>query len=515
MKQRTVQLFAAAAILLLTSCGGGKSESKSGSGTTSRDLVIGLDVAPTNLDARVGNDLSSARLFDLIYTPLIKFGSNGGYDPDLATSWDTPDDKTIVFHLRENVKFHDGRPVTSKDVKFTYDSLMSPTFETSKKSGYAAVASIEAPDAKTVIFHLKEPNAGIFDNLNVGIVPEGADTKTFKTRPIGSGPFKVTNFLIDDRVEFEAYPGYYGGAPKIQHVVARVIPDATTRVLELQKGTVNFVINNTPLDSVVQLQKDKNFTVMRGPGSTYQYVCFNLKDPILQKKEVRQAIAHAIDRQKIVSSLLLGFGTVTNTLFPKQSWAHADNLPDFNYDPATAKKMLDAAGLRDPDGDGPQPRFKLSYRTSTDAESNQQAEIIQQMLKQVGIGLEIQSSEFATFYDDIQKGKFQLFSLRRAGVSDPDFYYTIFDSKSLPPDGQNRGYYINPKVDQLIEQGRSTFDQSKRKESYVQIQQILADDLPYISLYHRDNVAIMRSNFHGFELSLRGYMPSVWKMTSE
>ncbi|HVT02266.1 MAG TPA: ABC transporter substrate-binding protein [Thermoanaerobaculia bacterium] len=515
MKPRALQFFPAVMVIFcLASCGGKSESSGGGNGSGGgKDLVIALDVAPTNLDSRVGNDLSSAKLFDLIYTPLIRFGNNGGYEPDLATSWDTPDDKTIVFHIRPGVKFHDGRPVTAKDVKFTYDSLMAESFQTAKKSGYAALASIEVPDEKTVIFHFKEPNAGIFDNLNVGIVPQGADTNVFKTRPIGSGPYRVTNFLQDDRVEMEAYPGYYGGTPKIQHVIARVIPDATTRVLELKKGSVNFVMNSIPFDTVNQLKNDKNFTILRGPGSTYGYLCFNLKDPVLQRKEVRQAIAHAIDRGKIVDNLILGYGKVTNSLFPPGHWARAENLPDFNYDPANAKKMLDAAGFPDPDGAGSRSRFKLNYRTSTDAESNQQAEIIQQMLKQVGVDLEIQSNEFAVFYDDIQKGKFQLFSLRRAGVSDPDFYYTIFDSKSLPPDGQNRGYYINPKVDALIEQGRSTFDKEKRKQAYVQVQQILAEDLPYVSLYHRDNVAIMKSNVHGFEMGLRGYFPSVWKMT--
>ena len=154
-------------------------------------------------------------------------------------------------------------------------------------------------------------------------------------------------------------------------------------------------------------------------------------------------------------------------------------------------------------------RFKLVFKTSTDAEANQQAEMVQQMLKDVGVGVEIQSNEFATFYDDIKKGNFQLFSLRRSGISDPDFYYTIFHSKSLAPNGQNRGYYINPRVDQLIEQGRSTFDRVKRKAAYDEIQKILAQDLPYISLYHRDNVAIMRKNVKGFQMYPSGFLLSV------
>jgi peptide/nickel transport system substrate-binding protein len=223
----------------------------------------------------------------------------------------------------------------------------------------------------------------------------------------------------------------------------------------------------------------------------------------------------AIDRQRIVRDLLHGYGTVTDTMFPLGHWARAENLPQFPYDPAAAKRLLDEAGYPDPDGDGPKARFRLLYKTSTDAEANQQAEMVQQMFKEVGVEIRIQSNEFATFYEDITRGNFQMYSLRRAGISDPDFYYTIFHSKSLAPNGQNRGYYINPRVDQLIEQGRSTFDKAKRRQAYGEIQRILAGELPYISLYHRDNVAVMRRNVKGFQMYPAGFLLSVPHMAIE
>ncbi|HEY5609895.1 MAG TPA: ABC transporter substrate-binding protein, partial [Thermoanaerobaculia bacterium] len=219
------------------------------------------------------------------------------------------------------------------------------------------------------------------------------------------------------------------------------------------------------------------------------------------------------DRDRIVRDLLLGYGVATDSMFPQKHWARAADLPSFGYDPQKAKQLLDAAGHRDPDGDGPRPRFKLLYKTSTDVEANQMAEIIQQMLREVGIAVEIQSNEFGTFFEDIQKGSFQLFSLRRAGISDPDFYSVIFHSKSLPPEGQNRGYFINPRVDALIEQGRSTFDRARRKAAYDEVQKILAEDLPYISLFHRYNIAIMRKNVSGFEMYPSGFLLSVPKMS--
>ncbi|HEU4521383.1 MAG TPA: ABC transporter substrate-binding protein, partial [Thermoanaerobaculia bacterium] len=275
-----------------------------------------------------------------------------------------------------------------------------------------------------------------------------------------------------------------------------------------------FAINSIPLDQVPQFQNNPDFKIERSPGGAYQYLAFNLRDPILSKKAVRQAIAHAIDRERIVRDLLHGYGSVTETIFPPGHWARADNLQSYGFNPQRAMQLLDQAGYRDPDGpQGPRMRFQIAFRTSSDAEANQQAEIIQQMLREVGIDMQIQSTEFSTFMEDVRNGRFQMFSLRRAGVSDPDFYHTIFHSASLAPVGQNRGYFINKRVDQLIEEGRTTFDREKRKQAYSEIQRILADELPYVSLYHRDNVAVMRKNIGGFEMYPSGFLLSVPKMT--
>ncbi|HKR65259.1 MAG TPA: ABC transporter substrate-binding protein, partial [Thermoanaerobaculia bacterium] len=450
------QLWFAVAIAL-AACGGGEKKT-SGGGSDAGRLIIGLKSSPTNLDPRVGNDNASGRIADLCCSGLIKVTPEMDYAPDVAERWETPDDKTIVFHLNPNAKFQNGQPVTAQDVKWTYDSLMAENFLSSKKSGYSAVASIEAPDAKTVIFHLKEPNGGIFDNLTLGILPQNSDTNAMKMKPIGAGAYKVVDFKTDESVTLEAFDQWHGGAPKIKNVTVRVIPDLTTLVLEMRRGTVNFTVNQIPFENVAEFEKNDKYQVIKKPGSVWQYLAFNLKDPILSKVDVRRAIAHAIDRQRIVTDLLRGHGVPADTMFGEGHWARANNLPAYPFDPAKAKQLLDAAGYKDPDGDGPQPRFTLNFKTSTDTEANLRAQMIQQMLQQVGIKVEIQSSEFGTFLEDVQKGNFQMYSLSRNGIADPDFYYVIFHSKSFPPEGQNRGYYSNPKVDSLILQGRATFD---------------------------------------------------------
>ncbi|HEX7708286.1 MAG TPA: ABC transporter substrate-binding protein [Thermoanaerobaculia bacterium] len=507
-----ITVAAATASLLLAACGGGE-KSTAASGAASPDrMVIAVKSSPTNLDPRVGNDNASGRIFDLCCAGLIKVTPEMDYAPDIAQSWETPDDRTIIFRLNPAARFQNGQPVTAQDVKWTYDSLMEESFVTSKKSGYAVVASIEAPDPQTVIFRLKEPNGGLFDNLTLGILPQGADANAMKTRPIGAGPYQVTNFRTDESVELTGFDQYHGGAPRIKNLLVRIIPDATTLVLEQRRGTIDIQINQIPFENVAEFEKSSSHQVVKEPGSVWQYLSFNLRDPILSKVEVRRAIAHAIDRERIVRDLLRGHGEPADTMFGKGHWARAEGLPTYGHDPARARQLLDQAGYRDPDGDGPKPRFSLSFKTSTDAEANLRAQMIQQMLGEVGIKVDIQSSEFGTFLEDIQKGNFQMFSLSRNGIQDPDFYNVIFHSSSFPPEGQNRGYYGNPRVDQLIIDGRSTFDRERRKQIYGEVQRIVQEDLPYVSLYHQVNVAVMDENLAGYTMYPAGFWLSIPQM---
>lgn len=494
--------------LLFVACGGG--EKKAGGAAGAKDtLVIAWQSSPTNLDGRVGNDNASGRMFDLIYSGLIRITPDMNYAPDVAEKWEMPDDKTIVFHLNPKAKFHNGQPVKASDVKWTYDSLMDPKFVTAKKSGYATVDHIEAPDDHTVIFKLKEPNGGLFDNLTLGIIPTGADTNVYKTKPIGCGPYKVVNFTPDDRVEFEAFDQWHLGAPKIKHVIVRVIPDATTRVLELRRGTVNFEVNNIPFENVNEFEKNADFKVTKTPGSVWQYLQFNLHDPILAKLEVRQAIAYAIDRQKLARDAMRGFAVPTDTIFGQGHWARAEGLPAYPFDPNKANQLLDQAGYKN----GPQGRFSLTFKTSNDAEALLRVQMMQQMLKQVGINVSIEQSEFGTFMEAIGKGNFQLYSLSRNGVQDPDYLYNILYSKNTPPEGQNRGFYSNLHVDQLLLEGRGTFDRAKRKPVYDEVQKIVQQDLPYLSLYHQINAAVMRKNIDGYTPYPAGFLLSVPQMS--
>lgn len=506
----------ALAVLVLAACGGGETKTAAGgAGADKNRLVIALQSSPTNLDSRVGNDNASGRLFDLVHSGLIRNTPEMDYAPDVAERWETPDDRTIVFHLNPNAKFHDGRAITAQDVKWTYESMLADGFNSAKKAGYAVVERIEAPDPKTVIFRLKEPNGGMFDNLTVGIQPQGADTNVYKTKPIGAGPYKVVEFRTDEYIELEAFEQWHLGAPKIKHLTVRIIPDDTTRVLEMRRGSIDLETNAIPFENVGEFEKSDKHQVIKKPGAVWQYIAFNLKDPLFSKLKVRQALAHAIDREKITTDLLRGHGVPTDTMLAQGHWARAENLPAYPFDPNKAKQLLDEAGYKDPDGDGPRTRFSFTFKSSTNAEANQRAEMIQQMLRQIGVEMKIQTNELGTFLEDVGKGNFQMYSLSRNGILDPDFYYIIFHSANFPPGGQNRGFYSNPKIDQLILDGRATFDRAKRKEIYGQIQRIVQEDLPYISLYHQINVAVMDEDLKGYELYPSGFWLSVQNMSRE
>jgi len=213
---------------------------------------------------------------------------------------------------------------------------------------------------------------------------------------------------------------------------------------------------------------------------------------------VRQAIAHAIDRDAIIRHLLKGLGTPATGLLSPFHWAYESSVSRFDYSPERAKKLLDEEGFPDPDGDGPRPRFRLSYKTTTLDLRRRIAVAFKEQLSQVGIDLDVRAYEWGTFYGDIQKGNFHLYSLSWVGVTDPDIYFSLFHSTSVPPQGNNRGRYHNAEIDRLLEQGRRSLNLEERKRIYSTVQQILARDLPYIPLWWTKNVVVMKRAIRGF-----------------
>jgi peptide/nickel transport system substrate-binding protein len=466
-------------------------------------LVMLIESSPTNLDPRVGIDGQSERIDGLIFDYLLSRGNDLDITPSLAERWEIPDPLTYIFHLHHGVIFHDGRPLSSRDVKWTFDSLLTGKIRSPRAATYRLVDHIDAPDDYTVIFHLKEPYTPLLWNLStgaVGIVPYGSGTG-ITTHPVGSGPFKFISAETDKEVIVERNDDYWGEKPKLPRVRFAVIPDATTRALELRKGSGDATINALTPDTVLTLQRDPALAIERAPGTVLAYMGFNLRDPILRDVRVRQAIAYAFDRAPMIEYLWRGEAQPARSILPPQSWAYNGNVPAYNHDPEKARQLLDAAGCPAING----VRFHLTMKTSTDENTRLMVAVMQQQLREVGIVLDIRTFEFATFFADVTHGAFQLYSLRWIGGNeDPDIFEYAFHSAKFPPNGANRGYYSNSKVDSLIDQARREVDQNKRKSTYAELQLILANELPYIDLWYLDNVLVHNRRVLNLQLNPAG-----------
>jgi peptide/nickel transport system substrate-binding protein len=473
-------------------------------GTGSNTLVMIIESSPTNLDPRVGLDAQAERIDGLLFDNLLSRDEHLSVKSGLAESWNIPDPKTYIFHLHRGVKFSDGRALTSRDVKWSFDSVIQGKVRSPKAGTYKWVRQIDAPDDYTVIFHLKQPWATLLWNVaggeGMGIVPYGSGEEISRN-PVGSGPFKFVSAELDRDVVIERNDYYWGERAKLDRVRFVVVPDTTTRALELRKSSADVEMNALTADIERTLQGESHLATMRGPGTRLAYVAFNLRDPILQNVRVRQAIAYAIDRPALVHYLWRDEARLASSVLPPESWAYEDNVAQYEHDPEKARHLLDDAGYIAKNG----VRFHITMKTSTEESSRTMAAVFQQQLREVGIVLDIRSFEAATFMADVTHGEFQMYSLRWVGGNeDPDMFNYAFHSSNIIPKGANRQHYNNPRVDALIEKAQTELDQDARKREYAEIQRILANDLPYVYLWYFDNVMVYSKRVHGLELNPSG-----------
>ncbi len=462
-------------------------------------LKVVIRASPTSFDPRVGTDEQSQRIHQLVFSQLMTVDSELRVAPGLAARLDNPDPLTYVAYLRSGVKFHDGHELTAADVVYTFRSFLDPDVVSARRGAYRMLESVRALDDYRVEFKLKEPFGSFPIQLVMQVVPDGSG-ESLRSFPIGTGPYRFVRYLVDEQVELSAFEGYWDGLPQNAGVVLRIIPDDTMRGLELRKGSADLAVNDIPPDIAYQLQKD-GLTIVQSEGVDYAYVGLNMRDAVLSDKRVRHAIGYAIDRQAIVDHLRRGLARPAVGVLSPLAWAFEPDVHQFDYDLARAKQLLDEAGYRDPDGDGPLPRLRLSLKTSTDEFYRLQAAVIQENLRLAGIELDVRSYEFATFYADVLSGNAQMYTLQWVGVTDPDMLRRLFHSEQVPPVGFNRIYYSNPEVDRLIDLATRSLTDADRLHYYSEVQKAVAEDAPYISLWYKTNIAVTRPNVSGMRLS--------------
>jgi peptide/nickel transport system substrate-binding protein len=465
-------------------------------------IVAAIASSPNTLDPRIGADDFSQKAAQLIFSNLLEVDDALRIAPGLAERLDHPDPLTYVALLRRGVRFHDGHELTSDDVVSTFRRFLDPDFNSPRKGAFRDLVSVTALDRYSVVFRLIRPFESFPSSLVTGVVPHGSGDD-LRAGLIGTGPYRFLRFLPDDRVELEAFPAHFAGAPRNDGVVLKIVPDDVMRGLELRKGTVDLVVNDLAPDTVHQLRREDHLAIVESPGVDYQYVGLNLRDPVLQDIRVRQALAYGIDRRAIVQHLRRGLAIPASGFLPPLSWAAATDVPSFAHNPVRARALLDEAGYRDPDGDGPALRLHLTLKVSNNEPYRLQAAVIQHDLRQIGVGVRILSYEFATLFADVLAGNFQMYTLQWTGgsLADPDILHRVFHTRQAPPAGFNRGRFSDPAIDVLLDRASTEMDGPQRRALYAEIQRELARQVPYVSLWFKTNFVVAQRSLTGIRLS--------------
>ncbi|MEA3638688.1 MAG: ABC transporter substrate-binding protein [Lamprobacter sp.] len=458
-----------------------------------RAIVLAVSQAPANLDPRLATDATSERVNRLLYARLVELDETGRPIPGIAR-WEQLSPLQYRFELKPDLpRFSDGQRVTSADVAATYRSILDPALASPHRAPLALIERIEELDQRRLLFHLSEPDPLFPAYLGLGILPaeQVAAGHPFQRRPIGSGVLRLIAWPTADRLELERRRDG-------QRLRLVRVKDPNVRVMKLLRGEVDLLQNDLPPELVGLLRERPGIQVLTAAGINFSYLGFNLADPVTGDPRVRRAIAHAIDREAILRWLFRDQGRLAEALLPPEHWAGAAGLSAYDYDPAQAKRLLAEAGYAK---DLP---LALSYKTSSDPFRLRLASLLQAQLAAVGIDLEIQSYDWGTFFGDIKAGRFQLFGLTWVGIRLPDIFRYVFHSDSTPPGGANRGYYLSPEADQLIDTARREPDLERQASLYRELQSLLHRDLPYMPLWYEDQIAVLRDGLIGYRLAPDG-----------
>ncbi len=440
--------------------------------TSTQEIRFAIAQAPLNLDPRYATDAASERVNRLIYQPLVDFDATSQPAWMLARG-DAINAREYKFKLQKNATFHNGDVLTMRDVKATYDSLKKLK-DAPHAAEFANIESIQVLDDKTLIFKLKQTDAHFISKLIIGILPKSLieNGHDFSRNPIGSGALKFVSWQHDLKLKRHT--------DNLQITLIEV-KDPTVRVLKLKKGEVDLLQGDLPPELVKYLQATSGIRVDTGLGANYSYLGLNMQDKTLQNIKVRQAIAHAIDRQTIIDKVMVANTRLASSILPPEHYTNANNLlPLYDYNPGLAKKLLIEAGVKLP--------LKLEYKTSTDAFRVRLATIMQAQMREAGIDLQIKSLDWGTFFADVKAGNFQLYGLTWVGIKTPEIYAKAFGSKYFPPNGFNRGRYSDAELDKLL-----------AEESWPAATTRIHAQLPYIPLWYEGQFAAMQKNISHYK----------------
>lgn len=463
----------------------------------------------------IASDSASSDICGMIFNALVKYDKDLNVVGDLAESWEILDGAlTILFHLRKGVRWHDGAPFTAKDVEFTYKKLMDPDIKTPYSGDFERIKKLEVLDDYTVKVAYKEPFSPALSSWGMWIMPqhllrnEDLNNTAFARSPTGTGPYKFKSWKTGEKIELIANDDYFEGRPYISRYIYRIIPDDATIFLELQTQGVDLSIL-APLQYTRQTDNNffkSNYRKFKYPSFGYTYLGYNLSDPRFGDVRVRRAINYAVDKERIIDSVLFGLAKVLTGPFMTDSWAYDKEVEPVSRDLEKSRELLREAGWIDANGDGWVEKdgrlFEFTVLVNQgNGERLKCAEMIQDDLKNTGIRMKIRVLEWSAMINEfINKRRFEAVLMGWFLSRDPDNYDIWHSSKTREGEFNFIGYR-NEEVDALLEEGRRTFDQAKRSDIYHKVHRIIYNDQPCLFLYSAEMLPIIHKRFRNVEAS--------------
>jgi peptide/nickel transport system substrate-binding protein len=470
--------------------------------TAGGEFRVGLESDVVTLDPPMFTDVYSNYVSSQIHETLFQVDHDMKIVPMLAEKLEQPDDKTYVIALKKGVKFHNGEELTADDVKFTYARVMDPATKSPRAANLTdAVESadkIQVVDKHTVKITLKSPFAPFLERMTNGALQilnekavdaAGAD---YAHKPVGTGPFKYVEWKTGEYAKLERNPDYWGEKAKLDKVTFRPIPDANTRLAEIESGGIDYLMQ-IPFEEIDRFKKEAKFNIEIIDAINISYMAYNTQKAPLNDANLRRAMNYAVNKQEIVDTIYAGLGTVAISPLNPSNWAHNPNVEPYKYDPAKAKELLGTSAYKG------EP-LELAFNQAT--ETPRVAERIQAQLKEnLGINLALKPMEWGAFLTYIRGGdQHMMFLLGWSGNADPDgILYPLFHSKNFGAAG-NRAFYKNEKVDELLLKAQTTVKQDERKPLYFEAQKLILDDAPWAPLRHGINSAALSKKVQGFKI---------------
>ncbi len=527
--KRLVALIIAGSMLAACSKAGTDVASSAGEHTWTKPGVLRISIQsePKNLNMLLASNTTDNMIDRLIFDPLTSADPEGNPVPVLATVVPTienggisKDGLTVTYHLVKGVKWSDGVPLTSKDVKFSWQAMMNDNNDVISRHGFDEVKSVDTPDDSTVIVHLKEKFAPIVSaffgesDSPVAIVPQhllaqypNVNQIPFNNEPVGSGPYKLSEWVKGDHITLVPNATYFRGAPGLKQIVIHIIPDENTEMNELQTHDIDWMFEPS-YATYPTLKSMKDVNIHYNEVNGYEGMQLNTAHAPLNDKQVRLAIAAAIDRQKLLDALTFGQQKLATEDLPDWIWAYNKDVTTYSFDPAKAKQILAADGWT-PGANGVltkagAPLSLLLVSNSSNATRRKLAVLIQQMLGRVGISIQIKFFDGATLFAPagnggiLSGGKFDLgLSGWFAGI-DPD-NSSNYMSKNIPPGGYNYTRYDSAEMDAAQRMAITNYDHPTRIKAYATIEELLAQDQPQIFFWWDRQAQAVSPDFKGFD----------------